>query len=437
MNEQSSLSQIPVVSTPVKVSRKLHWSRRASQAAFLVLLLLIPISGLFRIDPVAGAFVVLDRQIWFSDFFIVIGFWVAVASALVITYSSIGTAFCAWACPQNTVSEWANNATHKLLGKRANVELDGRPMQVAKTKNNPFNWLRLIVQLVLVSALLALIPMFYFYSPDVVWSFVTFRDDERLAASLHYIYFIFVLIIFLNITFIRHFFCRFMCIYKIWQHSFKTRQTLHVAYDTTRSDLCAKCNLCVTSCFVGLDPRQTEVYDACTNCGECVSACNNLQAKKGQPGLLSFEMGERAGADQTLFRNALSSLRGRVNFTLPFTILGLAMFAWGLYDYQPYHMTAYRADIDQGVSIQDYRVNIVNKLYREAEFSVEILGLEPTQYDLQRGSLMLAGASRTDVALHIKDGLPAGVHQVLVRVRSGDGWQASHRIQHFVERGKS
>ena len=97
-------------------------------------------------------------------------------------------------------------------------------------KNRPLNWLVLIALSAGVAAAVALIPLFYFYEPFLIWKFVTFQHDSGLAPSLHWIYTIFFLVILVDITMIRHFMCRFMCVYKVWQHTFKTKQTLHIAY---------------------------------------------------------------------------------------------------------------------------------------------------------------------------------------------------------------
>ena len=75
MDYDKTLSKIPVVVEGGRSGPTYHWRRRALQGAILLLVVLIPITGLFRIDPVEGAFVVLGRQIWFSDFFIVVGLW--------------------------------------------------------------------------------------------------------------------------------------------------------------------------------------------------------------------------------------------------------------------------------------------------------------------------------------------------------------------------
>jgi len=432
MSSNDSIKGIPIKIAPSAASMRLHWQRRAMQIATILIAILIPVTGLFRIDPIAGAFVVIDRQIWWADFFIVFGFWLVLASGLVLLYSTVGTAFCGWSCPQNSLSEWANHLTRKLLGKRAEVSLDGEAMKVGRSKNKWINWTVLGVSFFVVAMFFALIPMFYFYSPAVIWSFVTFQQDERLADSLHYIYFIFVLVIFLDIAFIRHFWCRFMCIYKVWQHGFKTQQTLHVAYDSMRADLCEKCNFCVTQCFLDLDPRKTDIYDTCINCGECITACNNLQARKGQRGLLSFKIGDQNASRLSLLKTRLSSLSSRVHWTIPVAVIGLAMFVWGLMSYESYHLSVYRADTLQGVQINDYRIALSNKRYQAASVSLEVVGLEPQQYQLEKAQASFDSIGRIDLKMHINQGLSPGLHAFIVKANSNDGWSDSFRVQHFV-----
>ncbi|MBI3343578.1 MAG: 4Fe-4S binding protein [Gammaproteobacteria bacterium] len=424
---------------PASDGVRLRRYRRAVQWGALLAAILIPVTGLFRIDPAAGAFVVLDRQIWFSDFFIVVGFWLAVSSMLVMTYSTLGTAFCGWVCPQNTFSEWANRMTQRFLGKRAEVSLTGELMHVSAGKKKWINWLMLGGLFLAGSLLLALIPLLYFYPPDVVLSFITLRDDARLASSLHWIYTVFVLIILVDIAVVRYFFCRFMCIYRVWQHSFKTRQTLHIACDDARGERCASCNFCLTVCPVEIDPRNTSTYDSCINCGACISACDSLQYRNGEPGLLSFEFGERkvsklvglAIQQGSNLKSNLGTLLGRFSWSLPLTVMGAAMFAWGLLSYQPYHLSVYRADTNQG-TIQDYRIGLANKLYKEALLKVRVEGLPAASYQLSGSEMGFTTVGRKDLNLHIGKVLPKGLYPVVVKVEAQDGWRASYRVQHFV-----
>lgn len=442
VSANEALSRIKVTVEAGRMSaggRRLHWARRAMQAAMILIFILIPVTGLFRIDPAAGSFVVLDRQIWFSDFFLVFGFWVTVASGLILMYSAVGTAFCGWACPQNTLSEWANRMTHKFLGKRAEVSLGGEAVQVSAGKKSWLNWAVLGILFLGVSMLAALIPMFYFYAPGVMWSFITFQEDARLAGSLYWIYSIFVVIVFVDIAVVRYFFCRFMCIYRVWQHSFKTKQTLHIAYDAAREieASCANCNYCVTVCPVEIDPRNTSTFDSCINCGACITACDSLQARKGLASLLRFEFGARAESKINKLRSNISSMFGRVTWTVPVTLIGAAMFTWGVVSYQPYHFSVYRAETLQGDNIRDYRINIANKLYADETLTVSVQGLPKGMYELSAGQAVFTTAGRQNLNLHVLPGLAPGLHSFVVRVQAARGWQGSYRVQHFVARANS
>src|SRR5512144_1972080 len=177
-SRQKALADIPVkvIGAGPRPSA-FHWKLRAAQALTVALAGLVPVSGLLRIDPEAGAFVVIDRQVWFSDFFLMFGLWITLASGLVLLYSSAGTVFCGWACPQNTMAEWANNLTRKLLGKRAELSMEGNAPQVAAAKNKFLNWLLLGLAILAAAMFFGLIPLFYFYPPIMVWHFMSFQHD--------------------------------------------------------------------------------------------------------------------------------------------------------------------------------------------------------------------------------------------------------------------
>lgn len=437
MSYQKTLAEIPIVTPDARAGRRLHWKRRAVQLATIAVAILIPASGLFRIDPVAGAFVVLDRQIWFSDFYLIIGLWLAVSSLLVMTYSFVGTAFCGWSCPQNTLSEWANRMTHRLLGKRAEVSLDGAPMRVSRGKDKWLNWSILGASFLAAAMAAALVPMFYFYPPEVIWKFATLQDDPRLAGSLHWIYSIFVLIILLDIAFIRHFWCRFMCIYRVWQHSFKTRETLHIAHDKTHAQECAQCNFCETSCFIGIDPRRTETFDACINCGECITACSGIRESRGTGNsLLRFEVGERSDGCSTETdrrRSNVGSIMLRVPWAALLTAFGLGLFVWGVRSYETYHFTVHQTQSMQETVAYDYGISIANKLYRPAAMEIDVEGLPESAYRLEAEGVTFGTAGRKEVGLHISAQLSPGVHPFVVRVKSKGGQAgASFRVHHFV-----
>lgn len=408
----------------------LYLKRRAAQWGFILALILIPVLGLFRIDPVDGAFVILDRQIWFSDFFLVFGMWMMLSVGLVLLYSLVGTAFCGWACPQNTMSEWANYLTHKLLGKRAEVSLDGEAPIVAHRKNRLVNWLVLASLLLLGALFMALIPMLYFYEPGAVLSFVLFQDDARLAGSMYWIYTVFVLILYLDLAFIRHFWCRFMCIYKVWQHTFKTRNTLKIHYEESRSQACEKCNYCANSCFLDLDPRNTLEFDSCINCGACIVACDKMHNKSGGVGLLSFNFGIKRG----VFSN-LSNMFQRLHWAVPILLLGFTMFVWGLLSYSPLHATVYRGDGREGYGKNDYTINVAHKLYSEKSVNIMVDGLDEQYYQLHQDNIRFDSVGRQTVRLSLSPDLPPGIHRFVVVLSDPTGRRIKLMGRHFSQRG--
>ena len=431
-----TLSNIPikVISVQPRIGvTNFRLKRRTLQIAILVLIVLVPVSGLFRIDPENGALVVLGWQIWFADFFLISGLWIMIACGLVGLYSVAGTVFCGWACPQNTLAEWANHMTHKLLGKRAEVSLNGEAPKVSAAKNKALNWSLLGLAFLGAAMLSALVPLLYFYPPDVVWSFISFRADSRLAGSLYWIYSVWVMMILLDIAVLRHFWCRFACVYKVWQHSFKTKETLHVVYDTSRTDECEKCNYCVTTCFIELDPRKTEVYDSCINCGDCIDACNNLQAKKGGIGLLQFELGQRKPGKVLKLRDNSMSLLSRFGWTAPFAVLGIVMFAWGVWSYQPYHVAVGYLASAHNQSARDYRIEVSSKRYRPSELNMSIEGLKQGDFTLSGFKVNLESVGRASVILSVSPTLHRGLYPFVVVVRSNDGWMGRFNVQHFVE----
>jgi len=309
---------------------KYHWKRRAFQIATIVLIMLIPASGLFRIDLTTASFMVLDHQMRWSNILFVFGLGIIIATAPIITYMTVGTVWCGWSCPQNTVSEWANNLTHKLLGKRANVDIESEGLKIAAAKNKAYNWIFLTLSFIAASLLLGMIPFLFFYPPREVWSIVTFSSASQLSIFMQRLYIVVTILVFIDIAVIRYFWCDYICLYRIGQRIFKTKDALHVNYDKARADDCAKCNYCATSCITGIDPTDVKVEDSCINCGECIDACNRLHERKGGKGLLQFSFSEEQHADT--LRGYLGGIVARFNWWVgSMFLIGCLMFLSGLF----------------------------------------------------------------------------------------------------------
>jgi len=431
MNANQQLHNIPIQQEHVPGAQSVHRWRRISQYVVVVILVLIPLTGLFRIDTMAGAFRLLDYQVFFSDIAIVMGFWLMVASGLIFLYSWAGSVFCGWICPQNTVSEWANALTAKLLGRRAMVmDVTGIEMKVARRKDKWLNRIVLFGSFVLIAMLIAIIPLLYFFEPHVIWSFITLKPVP-LAKDLLWIYLVCVVLVLIDVAAMRHLVCKYMCIYRVWQHSFKTEETLHIAYDQQRSQDCEHCNYCVESCFLDLDPRQAEVFDSCINCGDCVAACDELHSKSKKmtgAGLLSFKFG--SGGKTT---NGLGSLLGRGKAVTISTLIGLLTFTVGVMNYQSHTLVVDRAELLQNMTDYDYRINITNKHYAPNDMTVHIRGLTSAEYTLDQQHIHWDTAGRKDILLHFSPKLSQGLHRVWIDAESSDGWNKTFQIYYYAK----
>jgi polyferredoxin len=310
--------------------REYGWKRHAAQVAALFVFALIPALGLFRIDLAGGALMILDRPVNLRNFPAVMGLALVLATAPLVMISTLGTLWCGWACPQNTLSEWANRLTHRLLGSRANVDVEGAGLQVAPSKNRIGNWLRLGTSLLAASLVLGIVPVFYFFPPGVVWSLLSMGESAQFSRFMSRLYLVSVAAVFVDIAVVRYFLCNYVCLYRFGTLLFRNADTVHIAYDAQRSAECAKCNYCRVSCITSIDPTNIQRFDRCVNCGECIDACARLHAK-GEvpvPGLLRFELwrpapdGRRPGM--------LDRILAMVGWHGALCLAGCALLAYGL-----------------------------------------------------------------------------------------------------------
>jgi len=429
-----ALKKIPVRELHVAGAKTLHPSRRILQYLTLIIVILIPLSGLFRIDLESASFILLERQVWFSDFLIVFGLWLFIASLLVMTYALVGSAFCGWMCPQNTAAEFANMLTSKLLGRSADMlDLSGEQMQVARRKQSWLNYLVLSIGLLLPAMLYALIPLLYFTPPSVIWSYMTLSEQALQNGSLYWIFLILTSIFLYDIAAVKHLWCKYMCFYRLWQESFKSKHSLRIRYDDQRSDHCVKCSFCVDACPLDLDPRTTGKIDNCINCGACVTACdqlNNKRKKDAEMGLLSFVIGDKNRATKNT--SSIAGFLQRTQKSLLATVAGALLLGMGLASYQSEEFSVSAMAENSSGEVLDYRINIAHKLYSPVNITLQVKGLNNT-FLLDKDNIHFNTAGRQDVTLHLSDELPAGLHRFAVLASADNGWSDEFQITHFVK----
>lgn len=293
-------------------STRYHWKRRAVQTGTLLLIALIPAIGLFRIDLTTASFSFFERPVYWSNYLLIFGLALVVATAPILTYLTLGAAWCGWACPQNTLSEWANLVTQKWLGKRATVDIDSPSHQIAPEKNKWTHWLWLLTTFIAASLVLGFLPFLFFYPLAEAWGLVFHNTQGQLATFMRRLYWVSSFLAFVDVAIMRHFVCKYVCLYRIGQRIFQSPHALHVVYDQSRSADCSKCNYCATSCVTGIEPTQIALYDSCILCGECIDACTRLHHKNEMPGLLALSWG-RPELHHTLW-NSLRLRLGGINW---------------------------------------------------------------------------------------------------------------------------
>jgi hypothetical protein len=158
-----------------------------------------------------------------------------------------------------------------------------------------------------------------------------------------------------------------------------------------------------------------------------------LQTKKGGAGLLRFEFGQRATGNISKLRDNTMLLLSRFRWTTPFATLGVIMFVWGVWSYQPYHMAVGYLQTAHNQSARDYRIEISSKRYRPTELSVAIEGLPQGTFTLSNLKVNMESVGRTSVFLTVSPKLKRGLYPLVVVVHSNDGWIGRFNLQHFVE----
>lgn len=316
--------QVSSVLWEILLPKPYHSKRRLVQSVVLALLCAIPLLGLFRIDLASASFRVLGHSISWDNYRFLSGLVLVLLSAPLLTYVTVGSVWCGWACPQNFLSEWADDLTQRWLGKRADVRVDGEGLVVAPIKNRLSHWLILGGLLFVAATLLGMVGLMNFYPPADIWAFVlgSAPRQANMAIMLGFT----ILLVFVDIAVVRYFFCDYACFYRMGQRLFQTGTALHIAYDVNRKDDCAKCHYCATVCPTRIQPNRIQAHDICIDCGECVDACQRLHDKSQESGLLRFSRGVSASPSPQGILTRIPLFR--ISVALVF-LLGCALMGWG------------------------------------------------------------------------------------------------------------
>jgi len=256
------------------MTRKFHRLRRACGMVLLLVLIGLPYlrihgESALRFDIPSLRLLFFGTSIWMADFFIILIAVIFLAFFTLFATTLFGRIWCGWLCPQTVLVD-------------ATMFIETAP---AKAYSSVIaSWIAGF----LASAVVAASLIGYFVSPYDIPR--TFRTGGLQAQIVAVSFIVLVVLVFLDLIFLRRRFCATVCPYAKMQGVLFDDRTLVVAYDRERADECMRCGACAKVCPVNVDIR-TGPHMACIHCAECVDACTERTAATGRRSLVNYTLG--------------------------------------------------------------------------------------------------------------------------------------------------
>ncbi|QQR36196.1 cytochrome c oxidase accessory protein CcoG [Devosia oryziradicis] len=238
-------------------------------------------------------------EIWPHEFYYVAGLLVMAGVGLFLITSTVGRAWCGYACPQTVWVDLFIAVEQFVEGDRnARIKLDAAPWTPAKVGRRGLKhgiWLLIGV------------------ATGGAWIFY-FADAPTLAADLFSLqappvaYFTIAILTATTYTFgglMREQVCTYMCPWPRIQGAMLDEHSLTVTYNDWRGEPrgkpakhpspagkpvgdCVDCKACVAVCPMGIDIRDGQQLE-CITCALCIDACDAVMDKLGRErGLISY-----------------------------------------------------------------------------------------------------------------------------------------------------
>lgn len=238
-------------------------------------------------------------EIWPHEFYYVAGLLVMAGVGLFLITSTVGRAWCGYACPQTVWVDLFIGVEQFVEGDRnARIKLDAAPWSLEKVAKRVLKhgiWL-------LIGAATGGAWIFYFAdAPTLAGDLFSFRAP---AVA----YFTIAILTATTYTFgglMREQVCTYMCPWPRIQGAMLDEHSLTVTYNDWRGEPrgkpakreasggkpvgdCVDCKACVVVCPMGIDIRDGQQLE-CITCALCIDACDAVMDKLGRErGLISY-----------------------------------------------------------------------------------------------------------------------------------------------------
>jgi cytochrome c oxidase accessory protein FixG len=350
-----------------------------------------------------------------QDLIFLAGLLVVSALALFFFTAVAGRLWCGYACPQTVYTEMFLWIERRTEGDRsARIRLDQGPWSLQKAARKGAKhglWL-----------LLAVVTGFTFVGYFLpVRSLLAELAAGGLAAWPAFWVAFYALATYGNAGWLREQICKYMCPYARFQSTLIDADSLVIAYDTGRGEPrgsrprqavpaerglgdCVDCTLCVQVCPTGIDIRNG-LQNECIGCAACIDVCDGVMDKMGYaPGLIRYGtargMAEGLGRAEMLRR----VLRPRVWVYGALLLLAAGAMVAGLALRAPVVMDVMRdrgalaRQGEDGAIENTYRLQLLNRLEREAGYRAEAHGLDGLQLLRAQTWTLAPGAVRSYTA---------------------------------------
>jgi cytochrome c oxidase accessory protein FixG len=238
-------------------------------------------------------------EIWPQEFYYVAGLLVMAGIGLFLVTSTVGRAWCGYACPQTVWVDLFLVVERAIEGDRnARVKLENAPWSLGKLlKRISKHGIWLLIGVATGGAW-----VFYFAdAPTLLVDLVTLQAPFVAYTTI-------ALLTATTYTFgglMREQVCTYMCPWPRIQGAMLDEHSLTVTYNDWRGEPrsrhakkaaaagkavgdCVDCNACVVVCPMGIDIRDGQQLE-CITCALCIDACDDVMGKLGRDrGLISY-----------------------------------------------------------------------------------------------------------------------------------------------------
>lgn len=231
--------------------------------------------SLLRLDASTRTLYFFGAAVRIEEFYLVLLISLLFVFVFLFVTMLFGRVWCGWFCPQSTLTDF----------------LEAMERRIKKGVKN-----RVVAR---VARHLAAAALAFLVASNLIWYFIPPAEylQRLLALNLGAVAGITLVmvttIVWVDLTYIRRYFCSAICPYGRIQLMAMDANTLTLEFDPDEACRCIGCNSCVRVCPTGVDIRNGFQVE-CINCGRCLDACRGVLNRLYQPGIMHYTFGRRA-----------------------------------------------------------------------------------------------------------------------------------------------